>query len=72
MTLDEHVIDVLTQDLDPDARADVYMSASRSLERGDLRQAAEKIWGSAALAVKAYAMRREGRVLTIHGELWEC
>ena len=36
-----------------------------------MRQAAEKVWGAAALVVKAYAEWREGRRLTSHGELWE-
>ena len=35
-----------------------------------MRQAAEKAWGAAALAVKAYAMWREERRLASHGELW--
>ena len=41
------------------------------MERGNIRQAAEKIWGASALAVKAYALWRDGRCLTSHGELWE-
>ena len=41
------------------------------LERGDVRQAVEKAWGVAALAVEAYAEWREGRRLTSHKELWE-
>ena len=36
-----------------------------------MRQAAEKVWGSAALAVKAYAYWKEGKRLASHGELWE-
>lgn len=41
------------------------------LRKGDVGQAAEKVWGAAALAVKAYAEWRERRRLTSHGELWE-
>ncbi len=77
--VEEYVVDALTQGFDPKESAEVYMDASRSLfeqakeelEKGDLRQAAEKLWGAAALAVKAYAMHREGRRLTSHRELWE-
>ncbi len=41
------------------------------MKTGDVRQAAEKVWGAAALAVKAYAEAMEGRRLTSHRELWE-
>ncbi len=41
------------------------------MEKGDARQAAEKVWGATALAIKAYAAWREGRRLTSHRELWE-
>ena len=41
------------------------------LKRGNVRQAAEKIWGAAALIVKAYAYWRDCRRLSGHGELWE-
>ncbi len=76
--LEEYVVDALTQGLDPKESAEAYIEASESLleearkelERGDIRQAAEKLWGAAALAVKAYAMHREGRRLESHGELW--
>jgi hypothetical protein len=36
-----------------------------------VRQAAERVWGVVALAVKAYAYWRDGRRLISHGELWE-
>jgi len=78
-TLEEYMLDLLLQDLDPPERAREYIEAARSLlvqargelERGDARQAAEKAWGAAALAVKAYASWRDGRRLSSHGELWE-
>jgi len=35
-------------------------------------QTSEKVWGAAALAVKAYAEWRKAKRLTSHGELWEC
>ncbi len=34
-------------------------------------RAAEKIWGAASLAVKAYAWKRENKRLVSHRELWE-
>jgi len=79
VSLDEYLIDVLTRNLDPEERAREYLDAARVLlerakeeiARGDVRQAAEKLWGATALAVKAYAAWREGRRLASHGELWE-
>jgi hypothetical protein len=38
---------------------------------GNVRQAAEKVWAAAVLAVKAYALWRDGKRLTSHRELWE-
>ncbi len=77
---EEYLVELLLRDLDPPERAREYIEASKSLleeareelHRGDVRQAAEKAWGAAALAIKAYAAWREGRRLTSHGELWEC
>jgi hypothetical protein len=36
-----------------------------------VRQAAKKLWGAAALSIKAYAYWRENRRLSSHRELWE-
>ena len=79
VTLEEYVVDALLQGLDPRERAREYVEAARALleearkelEGGNVRQAAEKVWGAAALAVKAYAAWREGRRLSSHRELWE-
>jgi len=79
MELDEYLVELLTSDMDPRDRARDYILVARDLleqareelGKGDVRQAAEKLWGAAALAVKAYASWREGRRLTSHGELWE-
>ena len=79
LSLEEYLLELVTQNLDPKDRAREYVEvalqlldeARRELERGNVRQAAEKVWGSAALAVKAYALWSEGRRLTSHGELWE-
>jgi len=75
----EYVVEALLQGLDPRERVLEYLEAAawlleearRELERGDVRQAAEKVWGAVALAVKAYAYWREGRRLASHRELWE-
>ena len=78
-SLEEYVLDLLMRDLDPEEQAHSYIEAARSLlqqaweelARGDVRQAAEKAWGAAALAIKAYAAWREGIRLRSHGELWD-
>ena len=79
VSVDEYLVELLCQGLDPKDRAmehieaalDLLEEAREELGRGDARQAAEKLWGAAALAVKAYAWWRDGRRLTSHGELWE-
>ena len=78
-SVEEYLVELLSRDLDPKDRArgyveaaeDLLQEAKEELRRGNVRQAAEKLWGAAALAVKAYAAWREGRRLTNHGELWE-
>ena len=78
ISTDEYIVELLTQGLDPPERAKEYIEAARSLveeaweelKKGNVRQAAEKTWGAAALAVKAYAYWKEGRRLTSHRELW--
>lgn len=62
--------------MDPREKAIEYVEASEELlgeareelDKGNVRQAAEKVWG-AALAIKAYAYWREGKKLSSHGEL---
>ncbi|RLE94591.1 MAG: hypothetical protein DRJ55_02725 [Thermoprotei archaeon] len=79
LRLDEYLLNLLTQNLDPRDRAKEYVEASeelltearKKLEKGNVRQATEKVWGSAALAVKAYASWKDGKRLTSHKELWE-
>lgn len=79
VSLEEYVLELLLGDVDPPERAREYAEAARDsletareeLKRGDVRQAAEKVWGAAALAVKAYAAWRDGKRLSSHGELWE-
>ena len=45
--------------------------AREEFEKGNLRQASEKIWSACALAVKAYAYWKEKKQLTSHRELWK-
>ncbi|MEB3780820.1 MAG: PaREP1 family protein [Desulfurococcales archaeon] len=78
-SVDEYLVEVLSQGLDPRERAREYVEAAEDLldkaqeelGKGNVRQAAEKLWGAAALVAKAYAYWRDGRRLTSHGELWE-
>ena len=79
VTPEEYLLELVTQGMDPRERALEYIEtaeellrqAGEELQKGDVRQAAEKLWGAAALAVKAYAFWRDGRRLSSHGELWE-
>ena len=79
VNLEEYVIELLSRDLDPEDKAREYIEASLELlsqargeaAKGNVRQAAEKTWGAVALAVKAYAYRKEGRSLRSHRDLWE-
>ncbi len=79
LSVEEYLVELLSQGLDPRDRAREYIEAAKELlnqakeelSKGDVRQAAEKLWGATALAIKAYAWLREGRRLVSHGELWE-
>jgi len=79
VSVEEYLIELVSQNLDPRDKAKEYIEASKELleqakkelKKGDLRQAAEKIWGSAALAIKSYAYWKENKRLASHGELWE-
>ncbi len=70
---------MLSQGLDPKDRAVEYIEAAEELLReareelgkGNIRQAAQKLWSAAALAVKAYAAWRDGKRLSSYRELWE-
>ena len=78
-SLEALLVEISTQDLDPEEKWRDYLEAAvelleqarKELESGDLRQASEKIWGAAALAVKAHALAKRGKRLSSHGELWE-
>ncbi len=79
ISVEEYILELLSQGLDPQDKAleyieaaeDLLKEAREELRKGNTRQAAEKLWGAAALAVKAYAYWREGKRLASHGELWE-
>ncbi len=78
MALEEYIVELLTRGLDPENKAREYILASEKLfsqakeelGKGELRQAAEKLWGSCALAIKAYVLRRYRKRIASHGELW--
>jgi len=79
MSSDEYLLELVTQGLDPKDRALEYVEAAKDLltqaqeelRKDNIKQAAEKVWGATALAVKAYALWKEGRRLTSHSELWQ-
>jgi len=78
LSLEEYLVELATQNLDPADKAREYIEAAKELleqareelEEGDVRQAAEKAWGATALSVKAYAAWRDKKRLESHGELW--
>jgi len=75
---EEYILDLLVREMDPGEGAVEYLEAARSLvrqawrelEKGDLRQAGEKVWGACALAIKAHALARGGRRIESHRDLW--
>lgn len=77
--VEEYIIDLILREADPAERSTKYIEASQTLlreakeelRRGNVRQAAEKVWGAAALAIKAHADVVAGKRLTSHAELWE-
>lgn len=79
ISLEEYIVELALEGLDPVDKAIKYIEASQELlnqarkefEKSNLRQASEKIWGAAALAIKAYALFKYNKRLTSHRELWE-
>jgi hypothetical protein len=67
----------LNEKMDPADKVEVYMKLSEKylrdadnlLAKGDYIQASEKLWGSAALMVKAVAANK-GTTISSHGELF--
>ena len=78
VSINEYLVELLSQDLDPKDRAIEYIEvaqellneAREELKKGDVRQVAEKVWDAGALTMKAYAYWRERKRLVSHGELW--
>ena len=78
INVEDLILSMVIDDMDRGEAFSAYWEVSQELAReaeeelskGDLRQASEKIWGSAALAVKAVAQMLDGVRLTSHGELW--
>ncbi len=76
--VEELVLELLTRGIDPRDKVVSYIEmafellkrAKEELERGEVIQAAEKLWGATALAIKAYAYYKEKRRIMSHGELW--
>jgi hypothetical protein len=74
----ELVRNSLNEELDPEDLIEHYQALSEKyfdeakefLDKGDLVQASEKLWGAAALAVKTVAANR-GLKLEQHGSLWD-
>jgi len=65
-SVESYVLSLIIESVDPDSLAESYLGASEALIRqakdelakGDLRQAGEKAWGAAALALKGLAYKR--------------
>lgn len=78
ISVGELIVEKLAEGLNPKSRAEIYWKmaeeylkqADDEIAEGDFKQASEKIWGAAALAVKASAYDREGERPRSHGELW--
>ncbi|NPA99764.1 MAG: hypothetical protein GXO10_00125 [Crenarchaeota archaeon] len=79
LTIEEFILELALSDDDPHKRAIEYMKvaeelleqAEKEIEKRDILQAAEKLWGATALAIKAYVAWKERRVIRSHRELWE-
>ena len=64
ISLEEYLLELISRDLDPKNRAIEYIKVSEELleqardelRKDNVRQAAEKVWRTTALAVKAYAI----------------
>jgi len=78
VTVEEYLLDILVEGIDPVEGASKYIrgaeelieQARQELKKNDLRQASEKIWGACALAIKAHAPAKKGIKLESHRDLW--
>jgi len=78
---EELASEILIRELsrDPEDHIKLYLSlykkyiqeAEGFIRKRDYVQASEKIWGAAASIVKAVALKKLGKRLASHGELWE-
>jgi HEPN domain-containing protein len=79
LSIEGYVLSLIVESIDPNRVAESYWGASEDLlkqareelVKGDLRQAGEKAWGAAALALKGLAYQRDAVRLVSHGELWQ-
>ncbi len=79
VSIEEYLLELISQNLNPEDKAKEYSKvaielikqAKEELRKDNLRQASEKIWGAAALSIKAHAYLREGKRLSSHRELWK-
>ncbi len=79
LSFEEYVLELTLRDFDPTDGVREYIEIAKELleqsmeelEKGDVRQAAEKSWGAAALSIKAYAEWKDGERLRGHGDLWD-
>jgi len=70
ISIEEYFLELISQGIDPKERSIGYIEASselveqaeKELRSGNVRQAAERVWGAAALAVKAYAYWKEPEI----------
>lgn len=78
VSIEEYMFDIITKDYDPETAIERYLTGAQQLleqareevKKENLRQASEKIWGSCALAIKAYVLAKLGKRLESHRDLW--
>jgi len=69
---------MITRDIDTSESSGKYIldakelveQARQEMEKGNLRQACEEIWGACASAIKAYALAKDGIKIESHKDLW--
>lgn len=78
VSLSDYLLEIAVGNLDPsvafrsciEGAVDLIGQARLELEKGDLRQASEKLWGACTLAIKAHCLRRKGKRIESRVELW--
>ena len=79
ISLEEYLLELISSSMSSRDKALEYVKVAKELleqsveelRKGNVRQAAEKVWGAATLSIKAYAYWREDKRITSHGELWK-